>query len=140
MWLSRRIPNRVYFGASRRALPGWQKYLKERHCCQTGVWPNVSGMVKDPTRRIAILAYPDVQLLDVAGPLQVFASASELVAREGRGGPPAYGVEVLAARPGLVRTSSGLGIVASASWREAAPSCWRPLACSTDERRPRTGT
>ena len=75
-------------------------------------------MAQAPTRRIAILAYPDVQLLDVAGPLQVFASASELMARGGRVGPPAYGVEVLAARPGPVRTSSGLGILASASWRE----------------------
>jgi len=76
--------------------------------------------VKAPTRRIAILAYPDVQLLDVAGPLQVFASASELAARGERAGPPAYVVEVLAARAGQVRTSSGLGIVASASWREVS--------------------
>ncbi|HZF35935.1 MAG TPA: GlxA family transcriptional regulator, partial [Candidatus Angelobacter sp.] len=29
--------------------------------------------------RIELLAFPDVQLLDVAGPLQVFASANDLV-------------------------------------------------------------
>ncbi|TIU40037.1 MAG: AraC family transcriptional regulator, partial [Mesorhizobium sp.] len=28
-------------------------------------------------RRIEILAYPDIQLLDVSGPLQVFASAND---------------------------------------------------------------
>jgi transcriptional regulator GlxA family with amidase domain len=28
-------------------------------------------------RRIEILAFPDVQLLDIAGPLQVFASAND---------------------------------------------------------------
>jgi transcriptional regulator GlxA family with amidase domain len=29
-------------------------------------------------RRIEVLAFPDVQLLDVAGPLQVFATANDL--------------------------------------------------------------
>ncbi|TGR12813.1 AraC family transcriptional regulator, partial [Mesorhizobium sp. M8A.F.Ca.ET.202.01.1.1] len=34
-------------------------------------------------RRIEVLAYPDVQLLDVSGPLQVFASANDFTTQAG---------------------------------------------------------
>ena len=56
-------------------------------------------------RRIEILAYPDVQLLDVSGPLQVFASANDFVMQDGA--PAAYEVTVVAASP-RTRTSAGL--------------------------------
>jgi transcriptional regulator GlxA family with amidase domain len=58
-------------------------------------------------RRIEILAFPDVQLLDVAGPLQVFASANDLVGE--MGSPRPYEPVVVADRP-LVTASSGLGL------------------------------
>ena len=57
--------------------------------------------------RIEILAFPDVQLLDVAGPLQVFASANDLVCATGR--PRPYEPVVVADRP-LVTASAGLGL------------------------------
>lgn len=53
-------------------------------------------------RRIVIVAYPDVELLDVAGPASVFANA----------GAAHYAVSVLAPGAGAVATSSGLRIVA----------------------------
>ncbi|RWX60602.1 AraC family transcriptional regulator, partial [Mesorhizobium sp. M2A.F.Ca.ET.039.01.1.1] len=46
-------------------------------------------------RRIEILAYPDIQLLDVSGSLQVFASANDF--RTQAGEAPAYDVVVVAA-------------------------------------------
>ena len=58
--------------------------------------------------RVEILAFPAVQLLDVAGPLQVFASANEIVARTG--GAPPYAPRVVSAAP-VVTASSGLGLV-----------------------------
>jgi transcriptional regulator GlxA family with amidase domain len=58
-------------------------------------------------RRIEILAFPDVQLLDVAGPLQVFASANELARAAGE--PRPYELAVVAERP-LVSASGGLGL------------------------------
>ncbi|CAN7615537.1 GlxA family transcriptional regulator [Trinickia sp. LjRoot230] len=61
-------------------------------------------------RSILILAFPDVQLLDVSGPLQVFASANELAAE--RGAPLPYAPRVIAAQAGPVMTSSGLALVA----------------------------
>lgn len=61
-------------------------------------------------RRIAVLVFPGVGLLDVIGPLEVFAAASDLE-REA-GAPAPYVVEVLARQAGPVIGSSGLAIQA----------------------------
>ncbi len=65
--------------------------------------PNVS-------RAIEVLAYPSVQLLDVTGPLQVFASANDLVVEAG--GTPPYAPRVVARAGRAVTASAGLGLVA----------------------------
>lgn len=55
-----------------------------------------------------MLAYPDVQILDVTGPLEVFARAGRWL-EEKRGARPApYAVEIVAKRGGMLRCSSGL--------------------------------
>src|SRR5207247_9716077 len=46
------------------------------------------------TRRIVFVAGPGVEILDLVGPLQVFARASEMHTRENLGSPPIYSVEV----------------------------------------------
>jgi transcriptional regulator GlxA family with amidase domain len=61
-------------------------------------------------RRIEILAFPRVQLLDVTGPLQVFATANELAPY---GSTPPYEAAVVAAGASIV-TSAGLGLVTEA--------------------------
>ena len=61
-------------------------------------------------RVVELLAFPGVQLLDVAGPLQVFASANELSA--GSCGPP-YAPRVVAADGPVVMASAGLGLMAA---------------------------
>jgi len=61
-------------------------------------------------RSILLLAFPDVQLLDVCGPLQVFACANELAVQRGFGEP--YAPRVVAAAGGLLTTSSGLALLA----------------------------
>lgn len=64
-----------------------------------------------PTPRIVeILAFADVQVLDVTGPLQVFASANEWA--RGCGQPIPYATRVVAQTP-LVVTNSGLSLVAT---------------------------
>jgi transcriptional regulator GlxA family with amidase domain len=65
----------------------------------------------DETRRIAVVAFPDVQVLDVVGPLEVFAIASRMLELRGRT-TPAYEVEVVATRTGVLPVSSGIGLVA----------------------------
>jgi len=61
-------------------------------------------------RVIEVLAFPSVQLLDVTGPLQVFASANDLVAEAG--GTPPYALRVVAPHGQIVTASAGLGLVA----------------------------
>ena len=92
--------------------------------------PNLSGhvlaqMPKSPrstpnqVRVIEVLAFPAVQLLDVTGPLQVFASANEHVAAAG--GAPPYVLRVIAKGGQGVTASAGLGITAGPLPRGGAP-------------------
>ena len=59
-------------------------------------------------RLVAVLAFENVQLLDVAGPVQTFASANELV-RDAGGAP--FRIVVASRRGGVVRTSAGLPLL-----------------------------
>jgi transcriptional regulator GlxA family with amidase domain len=69
-------------------------------------------------RAIEIVAFPDVQLLDVAGPLQVFESANSELRQRGR--PPAYVTRVIARSSPLV-SSAGLGLMPSPLCRSDRP-------------------
>lgn len=60
-------------------------------------------------RRVEILAFPRVQLLDVAGPLQVFATVNDALAAQGRSA--AYAPVVIAETPEVTSTA-GLGLLA----------------------------
>jgi transcriptional regulator GlxA family with amidase domain len=68
-----------------------------------------AAAVPDAPRRIEILAFPRVQLLDVAGPLQVFATANEQAGAAGLAVP--YQAVVVAAQPAVL-SSAGLGLAA----------------------------
>jgi transcriptional regulator GlxA family with amidase domain len=56
--------------------------------------------------RVAILAFPRVQLLDVAGPADVFSEAARQL-----GKPTAYQVQVIGAQEGVLKSSCGLRLV-----------------------------
>ena len=58
--------------------------------------------------QIAVLAFEDAQLLDLAGPAQVFASAAETV---GDAAQPPYRVRLVSVAGGPVRTSAGIELV-----------------------------
>lgn len=60
-------------------------------------------------RRVVMVTYPGIQLLDVVGPLEVFAAASE--ATYARRSSRAYALDVVGPEAGTVRASSGLGLV-----------------------------
>lgn len=64
-----------------------------------------------------MVVFPDVQILDVMGPLEVFGSASRLLAARANGSIEAYRVEVVATRAGTLRCSSGMRLVADRSLR-----------------------
>ena len=60
--------------------------------------------------RVAILAFPRVQLLDVAGPADVFAEAARQL-----GQPRAYQVQVIGTEAGVLKSSSGVRLAVDAT-------------------------
>jgi transcriptional regulator GlxA family with amidase domain len=69
---------------------------------------SISRTPRNSARVIEVLAYPSVQLLDVTGPLQVFATANEQIVEAG--GRPPYALRVVAKDRARVTASSGLEI------------------------------
>src|SRR4029450_5432270 len=69
-------------------------------------------------RHIVFLAFPDVQVLDVTGPLEVFGRAARLLVERGLRRDLAYTVEIVAATAGPIETSSGIKIVADRPFRD----------------------
>ncbi|NIF75170.1 AraC family transcriptional regulator, partial [Burkholderia sp. Ap-962] len=67
------------------------------------------------SKTIAILAVPGVQLLDISGPLDVFAQANV------EAGKAAYRMLVLACEPGHLISSSGARLVPDGVVGEALP-------------------
>lgn len=70
-------------------------------------WQGSVMIVGMESRRVVIVGYDDVQLLDVAGPLEVFSLADRFETRGARG----YAVEVVTTAGEPFPTSSGLTIV-----------------------------
>ena len=69
--------------------------------------------------RIELLAFPDVQMLDIAGPAQVFTAANEHAAERGNAMP--YEVRVVAPAGTQVKTTSGLSFVTEGLTDSATP-------------------
>ncbi|MGA7971647.1 MAG: helix-turn-helix domain-containing protein [Pseudolabrys sp.] len=61
---------------------------------------------------LLMLAFPQAQLLDIAGPLQMFAAVNEALGRE------AYRIEIAAPQSGPFATSSGVSLVADLSFAQ----------------------
>ena len=79
---------------------------------------NVSGPPTIATRRILLLAAPGSQILDLVGPFQVFARASEILVRRRPSAPPLYSLEVVSTEPGMLVTSCGLRLEAHRTFRQ----------------------
>jgi transcriptional regulator GlxA family with amidase domain len=72
--------------------------------------PNAVGALPAP-RIVEVLAFPSVQLLDVTGPLQAFATANDQVTQAGGTAP--YDLRVVAKGGQGVTASAGLAITAA---------------------------
>src|SRR5580704_14403166 len=72
-----------------------------------------------PARRIAVLATPAAQALELAGPIEVFAMAERKLKEAGRSRSPAYLIDILSATEDLtIRSSSGLSMLAQRCYSE----------------------
>src|SRR5580765_3760634 len=70
------------------------------------------------TLRIAMLAYPGSQILDVVGPLEVFSRTSRWLKDHGKRADDAYVVEIVGVTRGAFRVSSGLRLYADRRFDE----------------------
>ncbi len=66
------------------------------------------------TRRIAQVIFQNAQVLDITGPMEVFAQANEILAFQDNG--PAYEILLVADKKGPVSMSSGLKLLADESF------------------------
>ena len=84
---------------------------------------------------VVLLAYEEMNLLDLTGPLQTLATASRRFSGDG---PPLYNITVASAEGGLVTTSAGLPVMTS-SLAELDPGAIdtliAPGGCAGDEYR-----
>lgn len=71
---------------------------------------------KYQSRTIAILAYPGVEILDIAGPFEVFNFANLNLQQQGVCDKNIYTMMLLAEQPGPLQTLSGLQLVADHSY------------------------
>ncbi len=65
---------------------------------------------KGTTRSVVMAAFPDAQILDVIGPLEVFSMATRILERTNGESPAAYRIGIAATRGGSVRMSNGIEI------------------------------
>jgi transcriptional regulator GlxA family with amidase domain len=75
-------------------------------------------MAADPRKPlgIALFAYPDVQALDLSGPLEMFARATRLLRDEGRT-HPGYSLAVVGTAMGPITASSGFRFLPDTTFR-----------------------
>lgn len=75
-------------------------------------------MPRRPTpREVVMLAFPRVQVLDVTGPIEVFAMATRLLAESGSA-DPGYRTRLVARRPGPLHCTNGLRLLPDARLSE----------------------
>jgi transcriptional regulator GlxA family with amidase domain len=80
--------------------------------------PKTPRSSPNPIRVIDVLVFPGVQVLDVTGPVQVFASANDCVAEAG--GAPPYRLRLVAQDGGGVTATAGVGLAAGRLSRRGA--------------------
>jgi transcriptional regulator GlxA family with amidase domain len=91
-----------------------------RYClAMSPMTPQIPPQRSSLPMRIELLAFPDVQILDIAGPAQVFTAANEFAAERGDAMP--YEVQVVAPAGTLVKTTSGLSFATEGLTHEAMP-------------------
>ena len=65
--------------------------------------------------RVVMLAFPDAQVLDITGPLEVFARSARWLRDHAAMSTPPYALELVTRDGGLLRTSGGLELVTTSA-------------------------
>src|SRR5262252_9097626 len=78
-----------------------------------------NGTAAHATRRIVFVAGPGTEILDLVGPLQVFARASDMYCRQNPGERPVYSIEVVSTSPHRsLKANCGLRFAADKTFRQ----------------------
>lgn len=75
------------------------------------------AMIERP-HRVVLLGFPDAQILDIAGPLEVFSRTARWLRDNGRADGLVYEIELTAREAGPLRTSGGLALTAARAFRD----------------------
>jgi transcriptional regulator GlxA family with amidase domain len=73
------------------------------------------------TLQVGIYVYPEVEVLDFAGPFEVFSTASRVALRQRPGAEPPFAVSLIAADPGPVRARAGFTVQPGATLASHPP-------------------
>jgi len=84
-------------------------------------------------RPVSFVTYPGVEIIDLTGPMEVFAFANNALQRSGICSEPAYPMQVLAAKPGPVMSSCGLQIIADKAYSDVQDGIDTLLIAGTPE-------
>ncbi|WP_439859348.1 DJ-1/PfpI family protein [Pseudomonas sp. MBLB4136] len=87
----------------------------------TATIETLATLVRQRPLDIAILLYPEVEVLDFAGPFEVFSVASRVALRELGLAHPAFLVHAVAASRTLVSARHGLRVMPERGFADAAP-------------------
>lgn len=79
---------------------------------------NYSQVPAPKIRSVAIVAFNGVEILDLTGPMDVFAFANIVAKLSDLSSEPVYSIEVLASQPGPITASCGLQIIANKAYSD----------------------
>src|ERR1700731_3900399 len=86
---------------------------------------NSKEQMQPRTRRVLLIAGPGTEILDLAGPLQVFARAAEMFSKQNPGSLPIYSVEV-------ITTSSQTSVMTNCGLRNTDHKTFRDVRGEID--------
>lgn len=84
--------------------------------------PARSSRQRSRTHRVAMLAYQNAQILDVTGPIAIFACAARQLRDHHRVRQPAYEIDLIAPTAGPIETSGGLSLNVDSSYQYSRPA------------------
>ncbi len=93
----------------------------------------IGKTIKHQPRTIALLGFDGVATLDITGPYEVFSLPSYLAADKT---VPPYRIMLLADQAGPLRSTSGLSLIADASWRDFHDKVDTLLVCGGPDMKP----
>lgn len=81
----------------------------------------LADLVRQRTLSVNILLFPEIEILDFAGPYEVFSVASRICGKGLGLAHPAFQLRTVAAERALVSARHGLGVMADSGFADAPP-------------------